>query len=109
MSDQRPHDPEAAAAIAKVRRLMIVVMAGTFLALGLVLVVIGYRVSHVEESAPTFANVTEALPAGAKVISTAIGDDHIVVTVEVNGVTELRTFDPDTLKPLGRLRLQTKP
>jgi hypothetical protein len=45
----------------------------------------------------------------AKVLSTAISSDHIVVTVEVGGVIELRTFDPDTLKPLGRLRLETKP
>ena len=50
-----------------------------------------------------FANV---IAAGAKVISTAVGADHIVVTIEVNGVTEIRTFDPDTLKPLGRLRLK---
>ncbi len=109
MSDQRPLDPEAAAAIGKVRRMMIVIMMGTFIAIGLVLVVIGYRVSQVEESAPAFVDVTEALPAGAKVLSTAIGDDHIVVTVEVGGVTELRTFDPDTLRPLGRLRLEPKP
>jgi hypothetical protein len=109
MSEQRPLDPEAAAAIAKVRRMMIVIMTATFVAIGLVLAVIGYRVSHVEESAPSFADVTEALPPGAKVLSTAIGDDHIVVTIEVGGVVELRTFDPDTLKPLGRLRLETKP
>jgi hypothetical protein len=43
------------------------------------------------------------------VLSTAIGADHIVVTIEIGGVVELRTFDPDTLKPLGRLRLETKP
>ncbi len=48
------------------------------------------------------------LPPGAKVLSTAVGADHIVVTIEVGGVTELRTFDPDTLKPLGRLRFETK-
>jgi heme/copper-type cytochrome/quinol oxidase subunit 2 len=109
MSDQRPLDPQAAAAIAKVRRLMIIIITATFVAIGLVLVVIGYRLSQVKESAPEFADVTETLPAGAKVLSTAIGDDHIVLTIEVGGVTELRTFDPDTLKPLGRLRLETKP
>ena len=108
MSDPRPLDPEAAAAIGKVRRMMIIIMTATFVAIGLVLVVIGYRLSHVQESAPSYADVTEALPAGAKVISTTIANDHIVVTIEVNGVTELRTFDPDTLKPLGRLRLEPK-
>jgi len=107
--DQKSLNPEAAAAIGKVRRMMIVIMTATFLAIGFVLVVIGYRLFHVEESAPEFADVTAALPAGAKVLSTAVGSDHIVVTIEVGGVVELRTFDPDTLKALGRLRLESKP
>jgi hypothetical protein len=107
--DQTPLNPEAAAAIGKVRRMMINIMTATFVAIALVLVVIGYRLFHVEESAPSFADVTVALPAGAKVVSTAVGADHIVVTVEVGGVVEVHTFDPDTLKPLGRLRLAPKP
>ena len=107
--DQKSLNPEASAAIAKVRRMMIIIMTVTFVAIGLVLVIIGYRLSHVEESTASFADVTQSLPAGAKVLSTAIGADHIVVTVEIGGVVELRTFEPDTLKPLGRLRLETKP
>jgi len=107
--DDKSLDPQAAAAIAKVRRLMIMVVSATFVAIALVLVVIGYRVSHREESAPSFADVTQALPAGAKVLSTAVSDNHIVVTIEAGGVTELHTFDPDTLRPLGRLRLPPKP
>jgi hypothetical protein len=103
---QKPLDPEAAATIAKVRRLMLIIMTATFVVIGVVLFVIGYRLFHVKESAPSFADVTESLPAGAKVISTAVGADHIVVTIEVNGVTEIRTFDPDMLKPLGRLQLK---
>ncbi|MGA2566513.1 MAG: hypothetical protein ABSF41_06775 [Pseudolabrys sp.] len=67
------------------------------------------RLFHVKESAPAVADVTEALPAGAKVLSTGVSNDHIVVTIELGGVVELRTFDPDTLKPLGRLRLESKP
>ncbi len=106
--DQTPLNPEAAAAIARVRRMMMVIMAATFVVIAVVLMVIGYRLFHVKESTPSFADVTESLPAGAKVISTAVGADHIVVTIEVGGVTELRTFDPDTLKPLGRLRLEQK-
>jgi hypothetical protein len=107
--DQTPPNPEAVAAIAKVRRIMIIIMTATFLAIAVVLMVIGYRLFHVKESAPPFTDVTEMLPAGAKVISTAVGADHIVVTIEIGGVTELRTFDPDTLKPLGRLRLEQSP
>jgi hypothetical protein len=101
---QRVLDPEAAAAIGKVRRMMIVIMTATFVAIALVLVVIGYRLFHVEESGPEFADVTAALPAGAKVLSTAVSNDHIVVTIEVGGVVEVRTYDPDTLQATGRLR-----
>jgi hypothetical protein len=107
--DEKPLDPETARIVAKVRRLMLIASATTFIAVAVVLGVIGYRVSQVKESAPSFADVTHALPAGAKVLSTAVSGDHIVVTIDVGGVVELRTFDPDTLKPLGRLRLETKP
>jgi hypothetical protein len=110
MSGKRSLDPEAERAIAKVRRLMVVASATTFLAVAAVLGVIGYRFSRTEGSTPTsFADVTAALPAGAKVLSTAIGADHIVVTVEIDGAVELLTFDPDTLKPLGRLKLTRSP
>jgi len=111
MSDdnEKPLDPEAAAAISKVRRLMIVIMTTTFVAIGVILAVIGYRLSYVKESAASFVDVTHALPAGARVLATAVSNDHIVVTIEVGGTVQLLTFDPDTLTPLGRLRLETKP
>ncbi len=107
--DEKPLEPEAARAVAQVRRLMMIASATTFIAIAVVLGVIGYRVFRAEGSAPAFADVTATLPAGAKVISTAVSNDHIVVTVDVGGVIELHTFDPDTLKPLGRLRLEPKP
>ncbi len=109
MPDEKPLNPEAARAIAKVRMLMLLAMVTTFVAIGAVLFVIGYRVFHGQGSAPAaFADVTAALPAGAKVISTSVSSDHIVVTIEVGGTTELLTFDPDTLKPLGRLQPGTE-
>lgn len=101
--------PEAENAIKKVRRLMVIASVTTFVAVGAVLAVIGYRFSRGEGSAAEpggFVDVSAALPAGAKVLSTAIGADHIVVTVEVNGAVQLLTFDPDTLRPLGRLQLK---
>ncbi len=109
MSDERPLSPEAERAIANVRRLMLIASVTTFLAVAAVLGVIGYRVFHLGGSAPSssaFVDVTAALPAGAKVLSTAVGADHIVVTIEVAGAIEVLTFDPDTLRPLGRLRLK---
>jgi hypothetical protein len=109
MSDERPLNPEAERAIAKVRRLLVIASVTTFVAVAAVLVVIGYRVFHLGGSAvePTrFVDITAALPAGAKVLSTAVGADHIVVTIDVAGATEIWTFDPDTLQPLGKLRLK---
>jgi hypothetical protein len=109
MSDDNPLSPEAERAVAKVRRLMMIASVTTFLALAAVLGVIGYRVFHLGGSAASqggFADVTAALPAGAKVISTSVGSDHIVLTIEVAGGIEVLTFDPDTLKPLGRLQLK---
>jgi hypothetical protein len=110
--DPKPLDPDQARALAQVRRLMMIASATTFVAIAVVFGVIGYKVFRSGESAPpaqAFADVTESLPAGARVLSTTIGGDHIVVTIEAGGVVELRTFDPDTLKPLGRLRLELKP
>lgn len=106
MSNPNPTDADAAQVIAKARRLMLVVMGATFLGLAVVLAIIGYRLFRSGESAPTaMAPMAATLPAGAKVLSTAVGDGHIVLTLEVGGAVELRSFDLKTLKPLGRLRL----
>jgi hypothetical protein len=111
--DVKPLDPAQAAALARIRRLMMIASATTFIAIAVVFAVIGYKVYRSGDTAPDTAavpaDVTVALPAGARVLSTAMGNDHIVVTIEVGGATELRTFDPDTLKPLGRLRLESRP
>ena len=109
MSDERPLSPEAERTVANVRRLMMIASVTTFVAVAVVLIVIGYRVFRLGGSAPEtsgFVDVSAALPAGAKVVSTATSNDHIVVTIEVNGATEIWTFDPDTLRPLGKLRFK---
>lgn len=106
MPDPQPLDPEAAAAIAKVRRLMLIAGATTFVALAFVLAVIGYRLFQSGERAQSAATAeAPPLPAGAKVLSSAVGDSRIVLTVETGGQIELRTYDLDTLKPLNRARL----
>jgi len=109
--DEKPLDPEQAAFFAKIRRLMMIVSIVTFAAVGVVLAVIGYRVFHLQGSAPQPAagTVTASLPAGAKVLSTAVGDGHFVMTVEIGGAVELLSFDLATLKPIGRLRLAPQP
>jgi hypothetical protein len=107
MSPEKPPlDPETAAAIARVRRLMLVASLTTFIAIGAVLAVIGYRIFHLQGSAPAaVAPPIPPLPAGAKVLASAVGDGRIVLTVEVGGRIELRSYDLATLKPLARVPL----
>jgi TRAP-type C4-dicarboxylate transport system permease small subunit len=105
MSLEKPLDPEAAAAIARVRRLMLIASATTFIAVGAVFAVIGYRVFHAQGSAPAPLAEVPPLPAGAKILSSAVGEGRIVLTVEVDGAIELRVYDLATLKPLGLTRL----
>ena len=105
--DEAPLDPAAARIVAKVRWLMLIAGATTLLAIAAVIGVIGYRVFKAEGSAP--ADVTALLPKGARVISAAVAEDRIAVTLDVGGTIEIRTFDAKTLKPTGRLRFATEP
>jgi hypothetical protein len=105
--DEAPLDPAAARIATKVRWLMLISGATTLVAIAAVVGVIGYRVFKAEGSAP--AEVTAQLPKGARIIATAIAEDRIVVTVDVGGAMEIRTFDAKTLKPAGRLKFVTEP
>lgn len=105
--DEAPLDPAAARIVAKVRWLMLIAGATTLIAIAAVIGVIGYRVFKAEGSAP--ADVTALLPKGARVISAAVAEDRIAVTLDVGGAIEIRTFDAKTLKPTGRLRFATEP
>lgn len=102
-ADEKPLDPESAHLVARVRRLMMIASLTTFVAIAAVIAVIGYRVFRTEGRAPV-TDVSLALPAGTKVLSTAIGEGRIVLTVEINGAIELLAFDLNTLKPVGRAR-----
>lgn len=102
---EKPLDPEAARVVAKVRRLMMIATMTTFIAVAAVIAVIGYRVFKGEERVQVLQSVSATLPAGTKVLSSTIGEGRVVLTVEVNGAIELLSFDLNTLKPVGRVRL----
>jgi len=109
-ADTPPIDPAAAAVFARLRRLMLIAAATTFIAIAGVIGAIGYRVFNAGGSAPPVSaeaasGALAALPAGARVVSSAVGDGRLVLTVDIGGVIELRSFDLATLKPLGRVRL----
>lgn len=78
------------------------------LGIAVVVTVIGYRVFRTDgRSGP--AEATTLLPKGARVVSTAIAGDRIVVTVDIGGTIEIRTFDAKTLGPEGRMRFVVEP
>jgi hypothetical protein len=105
---ERPLDPAAARIVARVRWLMAIASLTTFVGVAAVLTVIGYRIFKSEGSAGPL-DVTALLPKGARIISTAVAEDRIAVTVDVGGAMEIRTFDAKTLRPAGRLRFATEP
>lgn len=111
--DEKPLDPEAARAVGQVRRLMLIATATTFVAVAVVIGVIGYRVFKSGGSAPAngliVPDAVAQLPPGAKVVSTAVGDSRIVLTVDIGGTLELRVFDLNTLKLVGRMRFAPAP
>jgi hypothetical protein len=107
--DDQPLDPAAARMVAKVRWLMVISGATTLIAITAVIGVIGYRLFRTEGSAAAQAEVTALLPKGARILSTAVAEDRIAVTIDAGGAIEVRTFDVKTLKPTGRLRFATEP
>jgi hypothetical protein len=106
--DEKPLDPAAAGIVAKVRWLMIISGVTTLVAIVAVTGVIGYRLFRTEGSLPR-ADVTALLPKGARVIAISASGDRIVVTIELAGALEARTFDLKTLAPAGSLRFATEP
>jgi hypothetical protein len=108
---ERPLDLAAARAVTRVRWLMLISGATTVIAIGAVIGVIGYRIYRFGGSAVPVAppNVTALLPKGARVVSAAVAQDRIVVTIDLGGATEIRTYDLISLQPTGRLRFSTEP
>src|SRR3954468_9624491 len=100
--------PEQAALFARVRRMMLIAGLTTMVAIAAVLVAIGYRLFRVGDSAPA-TDTTAMLPKGARILSTAVAGDRLVVTVDIAGATEIRTFDAKSLKPAGKLKFVNEP
>ena len=112
MSQTEIPEPTAEQAVlfARVRRMMLIASLTTAVAISAVLVAVGYRLFKSEGSTQaTIRDVTEMLPKGARIVSTAVAGDRLVLTLDVGGTTEIRIFDAQTLKPAGRLRFTTEP
>ena len=101
--------PDQAALIARVRRMMLIAGLTSALAVAVVLIAIGYRLYRSEGSPVSVSDVTAALPKGARIVATGVTGDRLVLTLDIGGATEIRTFDAKTLKPVGRLSFVNEP
>jgi hypothetical protein len=103
-------DPVTAGIVARVRWLMIISGLTTLIAIAAVIGVIGYRGFRVGGSSTTAnADTIVTLPKGARVTASAVSDERIIVTLDIAGLTEIRTFDVKTLTETGRIRFATEP
>lgn len=107
--DETPLDPAQARIVQQVRRLALgsslIMMLGILLVLG----VIGYRFFATAERGKPTTDAIAALPKGARVISTAVADGKLAVTIELAGAIEVRLYDLSTLEPRGRLQFVPAP
>ena len=103
-------NPPAAATealVARARLMMIISALTTLIAIAAVVSVIGYRVFN--SGGPVGFDGIITLPKGARVISTSASAGRIALLIDINGASELRTFDIKTLKQTGRLQFATEP
>ena len=111
-ADQAPAsaaDELASRMVGRVRWLMIISGFTTLVAIAAVVGVIGYRLSRSGGTSVATTDGIVVLSKGARVIATGVADDRLVVTLDIGGATEIRTFDLKTLKETGRIRFATEP
>ncbi|RTL48301.1 MAG: hypothetical protein EKK40_17485 [Bradyrhizobiaceae bacterium] len=100
--------PEQAALIARIRRMMLIAGLTTALGIGALLIAIGYQVFHGGgETAP--GEVTIVLPKGARIVSSGVSGDRLLLTLDMGGVTEIRTYDARSFKPIARVKFASEP
>ncbi|MET3354909.1 hypothetical protein V5F34_19695 [Xanthobacter autotrophicus] len=99
--------PEQERIIQRFRRFSSLSMLVMVLGVAAVFGVIGYRMIRAKPIAT--GEMTALLPKGAKITATAVSGDVVVLTLDVGGAVEIRTFDARTLAPAGRLRFAEEP
>jgi len=95
--------------VARARVMMVISTITTILAIAAVIAVIGYRIFNRGAVVTLGGDNVITLPKGARVISTSASAGRLAVLIEIEGTTELRTFDIRTLKQTGRVRFIVEP
>jgi hypothetical protein len=101
--------PEQAALFARVRRMMLIAGLTTALAVAAVLIAIGYRLFRSEGSSVAAIDTVATLPKGARIVATGVAGDRLLLTLDIGGTTEIRSFDAHSLKPVGKLKFVSEP
>ena len=104
-----PHPEQTAAMVARVRKMMLIAGLTTAIGVGALLAVIGYKLFKSGGSEVAAATTTATLPKGAKILATGVTGDRLVLTLDVAGVVEIRTYDAKSLKPAGVLKFAQEP
>src|SRR3954470_23462818 len=90
--------PEQAALFARVRRMMLIAGLTSALAVAVGLIAVGYRLYRGGGSpAASGGDIIATGPKGGRIVSTAVAGERLVLTLDIAGVTEIRTFDARTL------------
>jgi hypothetical protein len=96
--------------VARVRLLMIISGITTLIAIGAVVSVVSYRVYRAGgNNAVPVVEGTIVLPKGARVVASSVAADRVIVTLDIAGATEIRSYDLKTLKETGQIRFATEP
>ncbi len=88
--------------------MMLIAGLTTALGIGALLIAVGYRMFH-SGSEPGLSDVTIALPKGARIVSSAVSGDRLLLTLDIGGVTEIRTFDARSFRPVARVKFAVEP
>jgi len=102
-----PAESEAVRLVARARVMMTISVLTTLLAIAAVVTVIGYRM-YAAGSGPATED-TVVLPKGARVVTTSASAGRIALLLDIDGKSEILTFDIKTLKQTGRLRFSSEP
>jgi Family of unknown function (DUF6476) len=102
-------DAATAPVMARIKLLMIISGLTTLVAIAAVLTVIGYRVFRSGNTGLPSVDSMVTLPKGARVVANSVAGDSLVVTLDIGGATEIRTFDLKTLRETGRVRFVPAP
>jgi hypothetical protein len=81
----------------------------TGVAIAIVFAAVGWRMMRHGNAVLPPVEATLALPANAHVVATSVSGDRMLLTVEVDGRTEIHILDAATLQRRCRLQITTGP